>query len=262
MFGKNKIEGFLSYRNINIGGNYPNYALVQNLAGDLEKKGYGSFGTIPPEAIPPDSLFSAYSVAEFLSHTFTILDSIKHFVILDSYYFEANGELTSIWTEAECCLWSYYDRNMLLSPYRKMDKFFIIASPSPTGNQFQYREHSLLELDDQARVLLKTASMDFQGGLHGGGRSMQQFYKKFSHLYVLTCYGCDKTTLIDATILGNRSKQQKPYMCKCGNQIHVKHQSNFYTAKQDAKRKRKALSLFQIMALIYGNESPFSIVEE
>lgn len=258
MFGLGAKKAFISYRNtIDANGNYDNFKLVVELDKWLVDKGFcKKCITISPEAIPPGTLYRPYDIAKFLSTTFNLLDDRDYFVILNKHYYTNNecsnlgNNYTSIWTEAENNMWKYYDRK---------EKFIYIANIKK--NDFELIKHPITSLSRQSSNLLKTASMDFQRGHHGG--DVKMFWYKSAYRYILECYNCGSSCLVSSNVLNERTNNNKPFVCKCGNKIRTQFVGKYIVQEQDYKRNTPALPMDTILRLIYLKDAdiPYQIME-
>jgi hypothetical protein len=250
---------FLSYRNIPSQGKYPNYELAGKLVNYLVQNiKCDGCTTIPPEAIPPGTLFTPYDVARFLHLTFLYLDGVDHFIILDKDYF-SNGQTTSIWTHAEYLMWSYYDRDMFLGSHRRKDKFYTVATPDPRDSSiFHLSQQPLLALDEFTRYLLRRASTDFNSpGSHTP-------YSKFAHQYLFLCNSCGTGNLIAKKTIQKIIKENgTARCCECHTSFTLSKSGEYFVAGQTQPRTGNVQSdITFILELMVENKSPFPVIND
>lgn len=246
MFGKKKNNAFISYRNKrNHIGEYENYNLVKKIGQELikpsaDKLYFDDCFYIPPEKIPDGTIFRPYDISKFLYDTFTILDKVEHFLILDKDYYTKNN-YSSYWIEAENFIWSYYD---------KKEKF--IYNINVENNCFTLEKNTINPLNSSSRALFRRISLDFNPMDRS---SIQLFYKKSTYRYVLECFGCGIVNLINQETLNKRIESQVPFKCNCGNQIKVGKFGSYFIQNQISERKFNSLSIDDILALILTKDS-------
>jgi len=250
---------FLSYRNVQNHGNYPNYELAGKLANWLiQNQKCDKLITVPPDAIPSGTLFTPYDVAGFLHLTFLYLDDVDHLIILDKDYF-LNGQPTSIWTHAEYLMWSYYGRDMFLGSHRRKDKFYTVATPDPKDSSIFYlSQQPLLTLDEFTRYLLGRASMDFNTL---GARSP---YSRFAHQYLFLCNSCGTVNLISKKTIQKIIKESMVGHCyECRNSFTLIQSGEYFVSGQNQPRTGKVQSdITFILELMVENKSPFHFISD
>lgn len=250
-----KTKVFISYRNIKRNGTYENYQLLLKLKSALETQNY-KCQFIPPEKIPGGTIFSPYDIADFLQLTFTLMDDCDKFIILDQDYFYENGELTSIWTEAEYCIWSYYSRRKeFLNRYKTKDCFYTHAKPS--NNEFLFYQSPLYDLSKAQRTLLRICSLDFD---HTSLVNYSSPYRRTSKYLMTICTNCQKIYTVEAKKL--KKMREASAVCSCGNVFQFGIDKGYYVCSQTASSALpKGISIFDALELLFEKRPVHELLE-
>lgn len=253
---------FISYRNIKINDRYENYILLNKLVSVLKEENTScEFLYLPPEMIPNGTLFSPYDIAEFIYKTFTLIDVCDKFIILDKDYFRENGELTSIWTEAEYCIWSYYGRTGFFNKYKTKDPFYTLAKPTET--EFLFSQDPLYNLSKSQRTLLRTCALDFD---HTAPHTVQYslpYMKTLKHIMVV-CSNCQKVYTVDSKKLRKLCNAQAK--CVCGNRLKFKEEymerKKYFVCLQELQSSEpKRINIFDALRLLFEKKSVYENLE-
>jgi hypothetical protein len=212
---------------------------------------------IAPGSIPLETIFTPYDVAKFLYTTFIFLDESDRFIILSSDYFSGD-QFTSVWTEAEALMWSYYDRDMFLSAHHRKEKFYTIATPDSDNSRFNLSRKNLLNLDEATNALLVRAAMDFAPRIH----QMPPSYSELSYLYVFSCNNCGANSLITKEVIKKSIRESKIRYCQCGNSFRFYKVREYFTAQQKQERniKQQSIKVAFVLRLLFSDRSPFPII--
>lgn len=253
LFGPRGSNGkwFLSYRNIRDESNdYPNYELALRVVDLLEEtKDCNTCITIKPEAVPYGTLFSPYDIVRFLNVTFIYLDSKDHFVILNKDYFE-DDKFTSVWTQAECLIWSYYGRDMFLGQHNNKDKFFTLATPDiEDETTLSLSEKPLLELDEYTRYVISAASFH--------NTPNRRMYSKLAYLYFFTCEECEESSLISEETIKEYIENNKKCSCpNCNSRFTLSQEGEYFVAQPSDR----TTDIISILDLLFAKNTTLSII--
>lgn len=247
---------FISYRNTLDNEVYKNKELLFQLRTCIQHDApkYKQI-FLPPRVIPQGTLFSPYSLGDFIHQTFLLIDDCDKFCILDRDYFTETGELTSIWTEAEFFIWSYYDRSMFLSKHKNKDSYYTIAHPIEGG--FNYTHLPLIKLTNFQRTMLRRCALDFDSQ---GRLPMDLPYLKTAKRLMLICNNCDRKYLVNKKSVPR--KGEGSYVCSCGNVFHLcvkeEVEEEYVVCRQEiAPPLEKGISIFQAISLLFGADQDF-----
>lgn len=250
---------FISYRNTVVDGKYVNYRLLLTLTSILKEQ-YPTYEFIflPPEMIRQGTLFSPYDIAKFIWETFMLLDSCDKFVILDKDYFNECGELTSIWTEAEYCIWCYYSRKRgMFNKDKSKDPYYTIARLSKDG--FALSKSPLYNLSNWQRMLLKTCAIDFDGAAIHGIRATMPYMKTMRNLLVV-CENCKKIYIADTKDLDKVHGAEAT--CICGNSFKFWIENKRYICGQSLRSStQKRINVFDALGLLFEKKSGYEELE-
>ncbi len=247
---------FISYRNTIIDGKYTNYQLLSRLAVCIQHDApkYKQI-LLPPQVIPQGTLFSPYSLGEFIYRTFLLIDECDKFCILDKDYFTDSGEMTSIWTEAEFCIWSYYGRTGFLNKHKNKDPYYILAHPIEGG--FNYTHSPLIELTGFQKTMLRRCALDFDTYLHF---PMDLPYLKTAKHLMLICSNCDRKYLVNKKSIPPKGSGR--YVCGCGNVFHLHVDGKYCVCHQELSTSSiKKINIFQAISLLFGQDQDFLKVD-
>lgn len=248
---------FISYRNTIANGDYINSPLLSQLGECIRHDAPKYKQTlIPPQgAVPQGNLFSPYSLGEFIYQTFLMIDECNKFCILDRDYFTESGELTSIWTEAEYCIWSYYDRSWLLNKHKNKDPYYIVAHPIEGG--FNYTHLPLIKLTDFQRTMLRRCALDFD---RYSLVPMELPYLKTAKQLMMVCNNCDRKYLVNKKSVPK--KDAGHYICECGNVFHLRTDGKYCVCHQEmASPAKKRINIFQAISLLFGQNQEFMKID-
>lgn len=240
---------FVSYRNIVNNGRYENYELLSELIKVIEHEHPGcKCVTVHPDAFPHGTLFSPFDVADFVNTTFLLMDDCDKFYILDKDYFEEDGTLTSIWTEVEFCIWSYYSRTGVFNKNKRKDAYYTIASFSEDG--FSFRHSNLIQLTKFQQFLLRRCSLDFDRTSRVN--SAVPYLKKRRNLLVV-CDQCKKCSWL------SRKEAQKAgkgmHQCVCGNSMYFFVEKEHIICRQEKhSHKNKTVNIFEIIDMLFQKD--------
>lgn len=251
--GDLRLKVFISYRNTILNGKYVNYNLVSELAEEIQGQhlNYHCI-TVGAETLPRGTLFSPYDIAEFIYKTFLLIDDCDKFCILDKDYFYENGEMTSIWTEAECCIWSYYERKGFLNKHKNKDRYYIIASLADGG--FQFRHAELLQLTDYQNFLLRRCALDFD---RTSRVDYSVPYLKRGKKLIVVCDHCKECYLVEKQAIPKM--EQQTYRCACGNIMDFQVEKKHFVCRQSMHSdEEKKINIFDAIALLYEKESKYT----
>lgn len=253
-----KVRGFVSYRNVITENRYENYYLLRNLVSALEKENPSyEFLFLPPEMIPKGTLFSPYDIAEFILETFRLIDTCDKFIILDKDYFRENGELTSIWTEAEYCIWSYYNRKGFFNKHKAKDAYFTIATPSEAG--FALSQIPLYKLTKWQANLLRVCALDFDNSAPHTGQYSLPYMKTLKHLIVM-CANCQKVYTVDTKQL--RKLHDAEAVCTCGNALKFTIEKKHYICEQTLQSAEpKRINIFDALAQLFEDKPVYEYLQ-
>lgn len=243
---------FISYRNTIADGKYRNSQLLSQLSTCIQHDApkYKQI-LLPPEVIPQGTLFSPYSLGDFIHQTFLLIDECDKFYILDKDYFTEDGNLTSIWTEAEFCIWSYYDRSRFLNKHRNKDPYYIMAHP--IEGSFNYTHLPLIKLTSFQKTMLRRCALDFD--THGR-IPMDLPYLKTAKRLILICNNCERKYLVNKKSVPN--KGEGSYVCSCGNIFHLCVKKKYVVCQQEiASPTGKGINIFQAISLLFGQDQEF-----
>ena len=243
---------FISYRNTIVDGKSVNYKLLSPLTSVLKEQ-YPTyeFVFLPPEMIRHGTLFSPYDIAKFIWETFILIDSCDKFVILDKDYFNECGELTSIWTEAEYCIWCYYSRKKgMFNRDQSKDSYYTIAKVSEDG--FILSKSPLYSLSNWQRMLLKTCAIDFDGAAIHGIRATRSYMRTMRNLLVV-CENCKKIYTADAKKLDILRGAEAN--CVCGNSLKFWMENKRWICDQSLRSSiPKRINVFDALGQLYEKE--------
>jgi hypothetical protein len=239
-------------------GRFVNIELLNELLPAFVKShGECEFVTVPPLAVPANTIFSPYQIAEFMQTTFMLMDNCTMFALLDKDYFDTNGDCTSIWTEAEIAIWSYYGRDMIFSKHRKKERR-ILAISSENGT-YAEREMGLPILNRTQMNYLNICSTDFAPHLPGRPDYSKEYRNKWAGYYIIICNRCKKVV--------RSNRQTKPIsqinvedlsigQCTCGNKmlfsVAGEKVLRFVCDQQTSSLRPKPLNIFDILALFFS----------
>lgn len=253
-----KKKVFISYRNTIVNGKPENWELVLQLAAELKGHDPGyEFTALPPELLPPGTLFSPYDIARFLWETFNMLDPCNDFILLNKDYFDANGGLTSIWVEAEYYMWSYYNRNMFLGKHNKKPPYYTVMTPSALG--FEASQLPLYNLSEQQRMLLRTCSLDFDLTDRWSRIYNTPYRKTMKHLLVV-CRNCQRIYMANRDLLKKLKNARSA--CICGNSFHFFTQEGRWVCSQDSQlAAAKRLDISDALSLLFEKKPAYEMLK-
>ena len=247
---------FISYRNTVNNGKFENYDLISDLIAEIKRMNPRcQCITVPPQAFPHGTLFSPYDIADFVYTTFILMDDCDKFYILDKDYFYEDGEMTSIWTEVECCIWSYYSRTGLFNRHKRKDDYYTIASNA--NDMFSFRRTNLIQLSEYQRFLLRRCVLDFDRTSRID--SSAPYLKKRRKLIVV-CDQCKKCFLLSRKEIQKEGKGM--YQCACGNIIDFHVEKEHIICSQDKhSHKNKTINIFDAIDLLYQDNLEYPEIQ-
>lgn len=256
---KKKKFAFISYRNTIKDDIAVNFNKISEYHWWLEKKWPEYiFKIIPPELLPHGTLFSPYDIADFIHTTFyEYLDRCDKFIIFNVDYYKENSIYTSIWTEAEVCMWSYYSRSKWYRVGRNKDDFYTILTPC--DNIFQVSKDPLIKLTKRQRLQLGQCALDFDKQPLRPDYAWP--YLKTAKNLIVICNRCGSRYMLDKGIV----KQDCTYLSrcsKCNNEFHFSKDRNYVVCSQpDAPNRNNVTSIFEMLELLFDKEPRYPLLE-
>lgn len=229
LFSKKKLS-FISYRNVRTENQtYPNFDKAILLSRHLiSEKFCDDVRIAPPEYfLPEGALLSPSDIINFIKVTRSNINECNYFVILKDDYFiyQEKYVFTSMWTDAEVCLWQYNEIKGLV---------VYVASDEKSG--FWKEELKVKPLDYETHRILTRIFVNLDPGRH----TVPYKWGKYCNYRLLACKNldCKRYFLINSNRIKEHHQGGTVMSCPfhCGNTFtfeKTEHKKNTYwVAKQ------------------------------
>lgn len=218
LFSKKNLS-FISYRNISTDSRtYPNFDKAIRLSRHLVSEEFCDDVRIaPPEYfLPEGALLSPSDIINFIKVTRDNINDCTYFVVLKDDYFTLkensdNAAFTSMWTEAEVCLWQY-----------RAGKELVLYVASEEGAVFIKEMLHINPLDYGTHRILARIFVNLEPGRH----TVPYNWGKYSNYRLLGCRNpdCKRYFLINTNKVKEHYQGGTTMSCPfhCGNTFTFK----------------------------------------